>query len=118
MIIRRNKNLLLFSRELRTNATRAEKRLWYDFLSTHSCKFRRQAILGNYIADFYCFSKKLIIEVDGSGHFEDNQMTADQLRTDYFEGLGYTVIRFTNHEMMYYFSGVCERIDEIIASST
>ena len=114
MTVRRNKKLLPFSRELRTNATRAEKKLWYDFLSTHACKFRRQAIFGKYIADFYCFSKKLIIEVDGGGHFEDDQIRADLIRTDYLEEQGYMVIRFTNHDVIYNFSGVCERINEII----
>ena len=65
-----NKELLPAARELRKNMTREEKHLWYDFLRSYPVKIRKQHVLGKYIADFYCASAKLIIELDGSQHYE------------------------------------------------
>ena len=60
-------------------------------------KFRRQHSIGGYIADFYCPSKKLVIEIDGPQHLKNKEY--DEIRTEYFEGLGIKVIRFTNEEV-------------------
>ena len=63
-------NLTPRARELRKNATPQERKLWYMFLSKHPAHFRRQHPIGPYIADFFCHSAQLVIEVDGSGHFQ------------------------------------------------
>ena len=65
-----NRNLVPFARELRKNMTKEERRLWYDFLRNYPIKFTRQKVLGRYIADFYCAKAKLVVELDGSQHYE------------------------------------------------
>ena len=65
-----NKNIVSLARELRKNMTKEEKHLWYDFLRTYPIKFMRQKIIGRYIADFYCAKANLVIELDGSRHYE------------------------------------------------
>ncbi len=89
------------AKELRINQTDAESLLWYYLqnkqLAGH--KFRRQQPIENYIADFACFEKKLIVELDGSQHNEDEKIRYDQERTKFFEQLGYRVLRFWNHEV-------------------
>lgn len=66
----RNKKLKSFSSQLRNNATKEEKHLWYDYLRTYSVRFNRQRIIGRYIVDFYCPKARLVIELDGSQHYE------------------------------------------------
>ena len=65
-----NKNIISLARELRKNMTKEEKHLWYDFLRTYPIRFMRQKIIGRYIADFYCAKANLVIELDGSQHYE------------------------------------------------
>lgn len=88
------------ARWLRKNATDAEKRLWQQLrgqqLNAH--KFRRQHVLGIYIVDFVCLEAKLIIELDGGQH--QQQIAYDQKRTEYFVALGFTILRFWNHEVL------------------
>ncbi len=91
--------------------TKQERKLWYGYLCTYPCRFRRQFIIGNYIADFYCHEAKLVIEVDGSQHYEPEGLQNDALRTAYMEEQGLMVIRFANNEVMKNFSGVCKLID-------
>ena len=66
-----NKDIVPTARMLRKNMTKEEKHLWYDFLRTYPIRFSRQKVLGKYIADFYCAEAKLIIELDGSGHYTE-----------------------------------------------
>ena len=61
--------------------TKEEKHLWYDFLRTYPVRFSRQKILGTYIADFYCAEAKLVIELDGSGHYTEEGTHRDEERT-------------------------------------
>ena len=68
-----NKNLTYLSKELRNNMTKEEKHLWYDFLKMLPQNINRQKVLGNYIVDFYCHSAKLVVEIDGSQHFYDEE---------------------------------------------
>jgi very-short-patch-repair endonuclease len=63
--------------------------------------------VGNYIVDFLCPSKKLVIEIDGSQHYTDEGMEYDRLRTAYLEGLGLRVLRFSNKEIDNSFDSVC-----------
>ena len=94
--------------------TPQEGLLWYKFLKKYPAKIMRQRIVGNYIVDFYCSKSKLIIELDGSQHFEENNAEYDKIRTDYFNSLGLKVIRFTNYEIKYNFDSVCILIDSEI----
>ena len=83
-----NSNLVENSRELRKNLTKEERHLWYDFLKDYSVRFKRQKIIGKYIVDFYCASASLVIELDGSQHFEDETIEYDNSRTEYLEEFG------------------------------
>jgi len=76
-----DKNLVPRARELRTNATRQENHLWYDFLNRYPVRCHRQKIIGEYIVDFYCPQVKVIIELDGKHHLEKNQAEYDAERT-------------------------------------
>ena len=106
-----NKKLISFASMLRRNMTKEEKHLWYDFLASHPVRFSRQKVLGKYIADFYCDKAKLVIELDGSQHYEDKGEKNDAQRTTFLEGYGILVIRFSNLEISRNFKGVCEYID-------
>ena len=107
----RNKKLTPLSQTLRKNQTKEESFIWYNFLKKYPVQFRRQYVIGEYIVDFYCHKAKLIVELDGSGHFEPDVMEKDKVRTEYMESLGLTVLRFTNLEIKRYFHIVCEKID-------
>ena len=91
--------------------TREEKHLWYDFLSQYPVRFRRQEIIGNYIADFYCDKARLVIEIDGSQHFEKENERYDLQRTKFFQSLHISVLRFSNDEINTSFEAVCRTID-------
>ena len=90
--------------------TTEERRLWYTFLSRHPAKFRRQQIIGSYIVDFYCHSAKLVIEVDGTQHFEEQGRQSDLIRDSYLSSLGITVLRYSNADINRRFDSVCEDI--------
>ena len=98
------------ARRLRREPTPAERKLWYEFLRDLPERFTRQKPLGTYIADFYCSSRRLIIEVDGDSHFTDSGERYDERRSIALERHGLRVIRFTNIEVMEQFDGVCGRI--------
>ena len=91
--------------ELRKELTPAERKLWSVIRNNQlGVNFRRQHAIGNFIPDFVCIEKKLIIELDGSQHLE--QMEYDDERTKYFETLGYRVVRFWNNAIMKDMDGV------------
>ena len=100
------------ARELRKNMTPQEKRLWYCFLRDYPLKFYRQRPMGGYIADFYCRRLKLVIEIDGIQHDTDEAAEYDNLRTEYMNSLGLTVLRFSNREIDNAFCNVCSEIDK------
>ena len=114
MVYTKNKNLKEFSTSLRKKMTKEERHLWYDFLRNHKLTFNRQFIIDNYIADFYCHEKKLIIEIDGGQHYENDALKYDEDRTQYFNSLGIRVIRFTNTDINKRFDSVCEEIEYVI----
>ena len=97
--------------------TKEERHLWYDFLKTYPVRFLRQKVLGKYIADFYSADAKLVIELDGSQHYEKEEQEKDQRRTEFLEEYGLTVIRIPNNEIYRNFSGVCEYIDAVVKQS-
>ena len=102
------------ARSLRRDPTPAERKLWFEFLRDLPLRFSRQKPLGNYIADFYCASRLLIIEVDGDSHFTDQGEIYDGRRSAVLEGQGLQIIRFTNLEVMDQFEAVCGRIREAL----
>ncbi len=112
-----NKLYVSAAKELRKNMTREERHLWYDFLRDYPVRFLRQKILGRYIADFYCASAKLVIELDGSQHFEQDGMAYDEQRDKYLQTFGLTVVRIANNEVNSNFAGVCEYIDLLVKQS-
>lgn len=81
--------------------TEAEKLLWqYICAKQLTVKFNRQHIIGDYIVDFVCIEKKLVIEVDGGYHSEYEQIEKDEFRTERLNEMGFTVIRFSNEEVL------------------
>ena len=94
--------------------TKEERRLWYEYLRDYPVRFYRQKVLGRYIVDFYCAKAKLVVEVDGSQHYDESQMRYDQERTAWLEELDLLVIRIPNNEVNENLSGVCEYIDRIV----
>ena len=77
-----NKQLVPLAKQLRKEMTKEERHLWYDFLRTYPVRFSRQKVLGKYIADFYSAEARLVIELDGSQHYENDNMEKDAERTD------------------------------------
>ena len=108
----KNKKLTPLAQSLRKNLTEEETLLWYRFLRKYPFQFRRQYVIGNYIADFYCHKARLVVELDGGGHFDHEQIKKDHARTNYLESLGLTVIRFTNTDVKKNFYAVCDEIDK------
>ncbi len=80
--------ILHHAREMRHAMTRQERHLWFDFLQSLPQTVRRQKVFGSYIADFYIASHKLVIELDGSQHFEDAGKDYDERRDAYLKSLG------------------------------
>ena len=112
-----NKQLVPLAKQLRREMTKEERHLWYDFLRSYPVRFSRQKVLGKYIADFYSAEAKIIIELDGSRHYEPDELQKDAERTAFLEAYGLTVIRIANNEISRNFRGVCEYIDAAIKQS-
>ena len=110
MRFERNTALTENARSLRKNSTPEERQLWYRFLRTAPGRFRRQQIIGSYIVDFYSDAWKLVIELDGSQHFEAEGREKDRARDEYLRALGMTVLRYSNGDIRQRFSAVCEDI--------
>ena len=117
MRYKHNKSLVPFARQLRKKMTKEERHLWYDFLRSYPVRFSRQKVLGKYIVDFYSAEAKLVIELDGSQHFEKENMDYDEERTAFLEGYGLRVLRIPNIEVTRNFHGVCEYIDDACEQS-
>ena len=105
------------AKEMRENMTEAETVLWEALKSKHiGDKFRRQHIIGNFIPDFVCLSKRLVIEVDGGYHTDDTQQGLDEGRAEELKQLGFEVIRFTNEEVLNNLDKVVHQITEKLSS--
>ena len=102
-----NPRLRKYAQKLRREMTKEERHLWYDFLKQLPVTFKRQKVIGNYIVDFYCASPKLVIELDGSQHFEDEGAASDRERDRSLNQLGITVVRYSNDDVNRNFDGVC-----------
>lgn len=111
------KNLTYFARKLRRNLTPHEVKLWSLLRDKRfiDLKFRRQYPIGKYIVDFCCPSKRLVIELDGSGHIEPKQTKIDKERDKYLNSQGFAVLRVWNNELDDNLDGVVEKIYELVS---
>ena len=109
-----NADITARARQLRRNMTESERKLWFCYLKDCGIKFYRQKQIENYIIDFYCAKARLVIEVDGDSHFNEDAAQYDNERTKLLENYGLSIIRFTNNDIKYRFPGVCETIEKFI----
>ena len=114
MHIKRNFRLLDQAKELRKNMTPQENKLWYEFLKLYPVRVYRQRIIDSFIADFYCASAKLVIEIDGSQHFTSQGKAYDEERERIMQQYGIKTIRFSNFDIDFGFQNVCTCIHEEI----
>lgn len=116
-MLKYNKDLIVYAKELRKNMTPWEMKLWNCFLREYPIRFQRQKVIDNYIVDFYCAKARLVIELDGGGHYTDEQMQYDATRTKILEKYGLKVLRICNLEIDNNFYHVCECIDREVKQS-
>ena len=97
---------------MRSNMTEAEAKMWNILRAKrfYGFKFKRQVLIGDYIVDFVCETKKIIIEIDGGQHNSEENIVYDKNRTIYLNSQGYEVLRFWNNEVLSNIEGVCEVI--------
>ena len=114
MNIPKDNTKLEVARKLRQEMTPHERKLWYLFLRKYPVKIYKQRIIDKFVVDFYCASAKLVIEIDGSQHYEDQGLAYDAERTAILESYDLKVIRYSNREIDREFAAVCEQIDCII----
>ncbi|MGN1160819.1 MAG: endonuclease domain-containing protein [Candidatus Fimenecus sp.] len=116
-MLKYNKDLIAYAKELRKNMTPWEMKLWNWFLRDYPIRFQRQKVIDNYIVDFYCAKARLVIELDGGGHYTEVQMQYDANRTEILEKYGLKVLRICNLEIDNNFYNVCEYIDREVKQS-
>ena len=101
------------AKELRKNQTPAEQKLWSALRSDQlGVNFRRQHAIGPYIVDFVCLKQKLILELDGGQHLEQEQYDAE--RTQFLQAKGYRVLRFWNNDVMKNLNGVISAVQDAL----
>jgi len=105
-------------KDLRNEPTRAEAFLWGYLKGSkfEGRKFRRQTSIKSFIVDFYCPDEKLVIELDGEPHFNEEAIKYDEERTKKLEELGLKVIRFQNQDVLYNLDSVLEEIKKSFKS--
>ena len=102
-----NPKLRKNAQKLRREMTKEERHLWYDFLKQLPVTVNRQKVIDHFIVDFYCASAKLVIELDGSQHYEDEGTASDRERDYALNQLGLSVVRYSNDDINRNFDGVC-----------
>ena len=112
-----NKSNIPLAKNLRKNMTPWERKLWYEYLRDYPVRFQRQKAIGEYIVDFYCAKARLVIELDGGGHYTPEQASVDRIRTQTLENMNLSVIRICNLDIDENLSGVCAYIDKIVQES-
>ena len=105
-----NPKLAPNAHSLRKRMTKEERHLWYDFLKGLPVMVHRQKVIGQYIVDFYIAEGKIVIELDGSQHYEYAGKQKDALRDEYLSSLGISVLRYSNLDVTRNFNGVCQDI--------
>ena len=113
-----NPDLTSNARALRKNMTKEERHLWYDFLKYYPIRFLRQKVIDRYIVDFYCHDARLVVELDGSQHYDPKEQERDRIRTMELQKRGLLVVRIPNNEVNQNFRGVCEYIDRYVRQRT
>ncbi len=108
------KSNIQLAKNLRKTMTPWERKLWYEFLSNYTIRFQRQKAIGDYIADFYCAKAQLVIELDGSQHYDKANIIKDKIRTEKLSEFNLTVIHIPNNEVDENFAGVCDFIDTFV----
>ena len=105
-----NPKLTNNAKSLRKGMTKEERRLWYDFLKALPVTVHRQKVIGSYIVDFYIAKQKLVIELDGSQHYEADGIEKDIERDAYLQSQGLTILRYSNADINLRFQDVCQDI--------
>ena len=113
-----NSKLTDNAKKLRKNMTKEERHLWYDFLKNLPVTVNRQKVIGNYIVDFYIATAKLVIELDGSQHYEEKGVENDTKRDAFLNGLGIKVLRYSDLDVNQRFESVCDDILNNINTSS
>ena len=113
-----NSKLTRNAQTLRKNMTKEERHLWYDFLKTLPITVNRQKVISKYIVDFYIASSKIVIELDGSQHYEKSGIESDAKRDKFLNSLGIKVLRYSNLDINQRFESVCEDILHNIDTSS
>lgn len=113
-----NSKLTKHSQRLRKEMTPEEKQLWYQFLKKLPFTFHRQKVIGSYIVDFYCAKAMLVIELDGTQHFEAKGQNTDAQRDAFLRAHGIQVLRYSNRQINQEFSRVCEDILQYLTTSS
>ncbi|MBR5225716.1 MAG: endonuclease domain-containing protein [Clostridia bacterium] len=116
MPIEYERKMIPRAKELRKTMTPQETKLWYGFLKNYPVRFQRQKTISSFIADFYCFKAKLIVEVDGAQHYTAQGKAYDLERSAILDRYGLMVIRFTNQEVEEHFQSVCTRIARTVSA--
>ena len=111
MTIPKDNSQLENARRLRREMTPHERKLWYLFLRKYPVKIYKQRIIDKFIVDFYCASAGLVIEIDGTQHYEPQGKAYDSERSAFLTSLGLVVLRFSNRDIDRDFCGVCTQID-------
>ena len=114
-----NPKLTANAKALRKNMTKEERHLWYDFLKSLPMTVHRQKVIGHYIVDFYIAEAKIVIELDGTQHFDDEGKQKDFERDAYLQAQGLTVLRYANSDINKNFQSVCQDIwNHVFTEST
>lgn len=116
-MLKYNKDLIAYAKELRKNMTPWEIKLWNWFLRDYPIRFQRQKVIDNYIVDFYCAKARLVIELDGGGHYTEEQIQYDKNRTKVLESYGLRILRICNLEIDNNFDNICDYIDREVKKS-
>lgn len=111
MNYKHNPKLTPCARLLRRRMTDEERRLWYTFLKQYPIRFLRQKVIDNYVVDFYCRAAGLVIELDGSQHYEDKGIVRDRCRDEVLQERGLMVLHIPNRHVNEQFAEVCGYID-------
>lgn len=109
-----NSHLTQRAKVLRKEMTAEERHLWYDYLRNYPERFLRQKVIDNYIVDFYCHSARLVIELDGSQHYEEKSQEKDKQRDRALQSRGLCVVRIPNNALKQNFKEVCEFINRMV----
>ena len=109
---------LIRAKELRKNSTKEENHIWYDCLKKMPCHFYRQYVIERYIVDFFCPKADIVIEIDGSQHFDDSALEYDRRRTETLNRYGLLVLRYTNHQIHTEFDAVGDDIYNHVVQRT